>query len=44
MIQRETISRSNKCAQAHGQKTQSCQGARDLLNPDPRRHGPTAAG
>ena len=30
-IQRETMSRSNKCAQAHGQKTESRQGACDLL-------------
>ena len=44
VIQRETMTRCNKGAQAHGQKTQSCQGARDLLNPDPRCHGPTATG
>ena len=29
VIQRETMSRSNKCAQAHGQKTESRQGACD---------------
>ena len=29
VIQRETMTRRNKCAQAHGQKAQSRQGARN---------------
>ena len=44
VIQRATLTRSNKCAQAHDQKAKSRKGARDLLDPDLRRHGPTAAG
>ena len=44
VIQREIMTRRNKCAQAHDQKAQSPQGARDSLTPDPRCHGPTAAG
>ena len=44
VIQRETMTRRNKCAQAHGQKAQGRQAACNLVDPDPRRHGPTAAG
>ena len=44
VVQRETMTRRNECTHPHGQKAQSRKRACDLLDPDPRRHGLTAAG